>query len=191
MAYRVHDLTTPTVTGTPVTMHGVPVGGGIVIVSALPGSGGDLHGDLDHLASWQPAMVISVLSSTELAARGAWDLRQRVQDSGARWAHLAASAQQAAPRAMQDLWPQVSDQARRALLGGGRIVLQSPGGAGRCGMVLLRLMIEAGEAPDDAQARIAQICPQTIGTAEQIAWALQARRSAVPFVRHLPSPRYA
>ena len=38
-----------------VVMHALPVGGGIVVLSAVPGDQGGYAQDLDHLASWRPA----------------------------------------------------------------------------------------------------------------------------------------
>lgn len=169
--------------GEAVTMHALPVGGGIVVFSAMPGTAGDYPGDLEHLASWRPAMVLSIVSAQELASAAAQTLGQDVQDKGARWVQLPIRQDGTVGAGLQD-WAEISAQARRALLGGGRVMLHSLHGGPRCGMVLLRLMIEAGEAPDEALDRLEAICPVALGTPEQLAWALQADRGAVPFVRH-------
>ncbi len=169
---------------TAVVMHALPVGGGILALSPLPGAGGDYRGDLDHLASWRPAMVISIATQAELVDGGAQLLGQHIQDKGARWVHVAMPRGSGPTAVLETTWPDVSKQARRALLGGGRVLLHSPKGQGRCGMVALRLMIEAGEAPDEALDRLSAVCPETIGSEEQMAWAMRADRGAVTFVRH-------
>ncbi|MEQ5869829.1 protein phosphatase [Sagittula sp. NFXS13] len=170
--------------GEAVVMHALPVSGGIVVFSSLPGTGGDYHGDLDHLASWRPALVICIATPAELVAAGSHGLSQDVQDKGSRWVHLDVSNDDDPATTLRTTWPQVSAQARRALLGGGRVMLHAPDGSGLCSMVLLRLMIEAGDAPDEAQDRLRSFFPQTIADSRQLDWALQADRGAVPFVRH-------
>ncbi len=165
-------------------MHALRVGGGIVAMSPLPGAGGDFYGDLDHMANWRPALVISLVTHVELVEAGAQDLGQDIQDKGNRWVHLAVRPGAGANANMAEVWPQVSEQARRALMGGGRVLMHSLRGGGRCGMAVLRLMIEAGEAPDEALDRLTAVHPGAIGTSEQIAWALDAQRGAAQFVRH-------
>ena len=68
-------------------------------------------------------------------------------------------------------WGDVSEMARAALKGGGRVIVHCKGGCGRSGMAALRLMIEAGEAPDAALARLRAVRPCAVETAEQLAWA--------------------
>ncbi|EBA07477.1 protein-tyrosine phosphatase family protein [Sagittula stellata] len=167
-----------------VVMHAWPVGGGIVAISPLPGAGGDYRGDLDHLASWRPAMVLSLVTPGELVDAGAMNLGQNIQDKGTRWVHLAVGPGGLPSASQMEAWPTVSEQARRALLGGGRVLVNSRNGGGRCGMAVLRLMIEAGEAPDEAEERLKSVCPEAEGTAEQMDWARAAPRGAARFVRH-------
>ena len=56
-------------------------------------------------------------------------------------------------------------------------------GIGRSGMVALRLMIEAGEAPDDALARLRTVRPCAVETTAQMHWAMSAPRQAALFLR--------
>ena len=167
-----------------VVFHVLPVGGGTIVLSAIPGAGGDFAGDLEHLVSWRPAMVVSVLEPAELASAGAEGLGQKIQDKGARWFHFLVAAGAVPTPQVEDAWPDASVRARKALLGGGRVVVQSPGGAGRAGMVVLRLMIEAGEAADEALARLSTVHLPAIGTDEQVAWACKSPREPAVFVRH-------
>lgn len=171
-------------TVTAVVMHALPVGGGTVVLSALPGAGGDYRGDLDHLASLRPALVICITTEGELSARGAVALGADIQDKGARWVQLSVPSDGASLSDLNRQWQGVSQQARRALLGGGRVALLSPRGAGRCGMVLLRLMIEAGDAPDEALSHLRRSVPVALGSEAQMAWGMGARRAVVTFVRH-------
>ncbi|KUF09319.1 phosphatase domain-containing protein [Pseudoponticoccus marisrubri] len=167
-----------------VVFNALPVGGGILGLSALPGRGGDYRGDMEHLASWTPALVISLVTEVELLEAGAGDLGQRIQDKGTRWAHLPIRDAGAPDAAFQEAWPEVSTRARRALLGGGRVLIHCRGGCGRSGMVSLRLMIEAGEAPDEALERLRGVRACAIETDAQMRWAMAAERQPAVFVRH-------
>lgn len=171
----------------PVVLHVLPVGGGILALSPLPGAGGAYKGDLEHLSSWRPAMVISLASPAEMLEAGADTLGQDVQDKGTRWVHLPMRPGQVPDASFEDLWPTVSAQARKALLGGGRVMIHSRSGRGRSGMLALRLMIEAGEAGDEAEARLEAVQGGRFLKYDQQHWALQAQREPVPFVRHARS----
>lgn len=168
----------------PVVLHVLPVGGGMLALSPVPGAGGDYRGDLEHLASWRPAFVISVVTEAELAEAGALHLGQWVQDRGTRFLHLPVRAGAAPSAELGKKWAAARDQVRRALIGGGRVMINSRGGDGRAGMLALRLMIEAGEAPDEAEDRLRAVHDAAIGTREQMAWALAAERDPATFVRH-------
>lgn len=170
-----------------VVLHVLQVGGGILALSPLPGAGGDYKGDLEHLSSWRPALVISLVSHVEMLEAGAKELGQHIQDKGTRWAHLPVRPGSTPNANVEESWPAISTQARRALLGGGRVMIHSKAGQGRAGMMTLRLMIEAGEAPDEAQARLEALMGGLSLEKDQLAWALAAQREPVPFVRHAKS----
>ncbi|GGF48716.1 hypothetical protein SAMN05216376_10325 [Mameliella alba] len=174
-------------TAGPVVLHVLPVGGGILAFSQLPGTGGDYRGDLEHLSSWRPAMVISLVSHVEMLEAGAKTLGQDVQDKGTRWVHMPIKRGEAPNATVEEDWPKVSTQVRKALLGGGRVMLHSRDGKGRSGMMALRLMIEAGEAPDEAEARLQSVQRGAHLESWQRNWSLQAEREPVPFVRHARS----
>ncbi len=169
---------------TTIVIHALPVGGGILALSPLPGCGGDFSGDLEHISSWTPACVISLVTQVELVAVGAQDLGQHIQDKGTRWAHLPIEDYGVPGPEFEEQWPEISDRARRAMLGGGRVLVHCRGGCGRSGMVALRLMIEAGEAPDEALDRLRSVRPCAIETDAQMEWALKAERQPAVFVRH-------
>ncbi|MDU8912796.1 protein phosphatase [Aestuariicoccus sp. MJ-SS9] len=165
-------------------MHALPVGGGILALSPLPGVGGDYAGDLRQVAEWRPALVLSLVTEVELVAHGAHRLGADIQDSGTRWAHLPVEDFGVPDAAFAEAWPGWSEQARRALLGAGRVLVHCRGGCGRSGMVALRLMIEAGEAPDESLARLRGVRDCAIETDAQMQWAMAAERQPAVFMRH-------
>lgn len=165
-------------------IHALSVGGGILAISPLPGAGGSYAADLEHIHSWAPAVVITLVTDVELVAAGAQDLGQDILDKGTRWVHLPVRDFSAPDGAFDEAWSPVSRQARQALLGGGRVLVHCRGGCGRSGMVALRLMIEAGEAPDEALVRLRGVRACAIETDGQMRWAMAAERQPATFVRH-------
>ncbi|MDJ0821091.1 MAG: dual specificity protein phosphatase family protein [Paracoccaceae bacterium] len=168
----------------PIVIHALPVGGGILALSPLPGAGGDYAADMDHIASWAPAFVVSLVTDVELVAAGARNLGADIQDKGTRWLQLPIGDFGVPDAAFETAWKDVSARLRQALQGGGRVLVHCRGGCGRSGMVALRLMIEAGDAPDEALPRLRAVRPCAIETDAQMRWAMQAERQPAVFVRH-------
>ena len=166
-------------------IHALSVLEGILAISPLPGDGGDFAGDMAHVTEWRPAIVITLVNRAEMEAADASRLGVRVRDHGSRWLHLPIPDFGTPPEEMRRLWPEVSAQARQALSGGGRVLVHCRGGCGRSGMVALRLMIEAGEAPDEALARLRHLRPCAVETDAQMDWAMEAPRVAALFLRHV------
>ncbi|MDO6584043.1 protein-tyrosine phosphatase family protein [Salipiger sp. 1_MG-2023] len=165
-------------------LHALPVAGGILAISAIPGADGDLAGDLSHLADWRPSVVISLVTVAEFETLGAGRLASFVADHGARWEHLPVVDFGTPDAAFEWRWAVLSRAILKALAGGGRVLVHCRGGCGRSGMLALRLMIEAGEAPDDALARLRAVRPCAVETAAQLRWAVSVRRDAARFLRH-------
>jgi hypothetical protein len=157
-------------------IHALPVAGGILAIAPLPGGQGDFAGDLAHLREWRPAIVLSLTTRIEMVETGSEGLGQMMQESGARWVHLPIADFGVPEPAVAANWPAVSADIRRALSGGGRVLVHCKGGCGRSGMIALRLMIEAGEKPEPALERLRHLRPCAIETEAQMDWALQARR---------------
>ncbi|MCK0151890.1 protein phosphatase [Marivita sp. S6314] len=165
-------------------IYAVPVGQGILGISPIPGGTGDYAGDVRHLTEWKPAIVMSLVTEVELVAAGAAGLWRDLVDGGTRWEHLPITDFGVPDDAFVEAWPDVSAHARRALRGGGRILIHCRGGCGRSGMVALRLMIETGDAPDDALRRLRAVRSCAVETDAQLNWALEARREPAVFLRH-------
>ena len=155
-------------------LHAVSVGKGILAISPLPGRKGSYQEDLVHLKEWQPSILISMTTMAEMVAEGAQDLGTDMVDSGCRWVHLPIADFGAPTADIAAQWPEVSAAALAALRGGGRVLVHCRGGCGRSGMVALRLMIEAGEAPDVALTRLRKARDCAVETEAQLNWALLA-----------------
>lgn len=157
-------------------IHALSVADGILALCPLPGAGGNYRGDLDHIHDWQPGLVISMTTESEQVAVGAGTLGTDIQSMASRWIHLPVPDFSAPTSDVLVKWPSVSHMARKALVGGGRVLVHCRGGCGRSGMVVLRLMIEGGEKPAQALARLRAVRPCAVETSEQMQWAYGSRR---------------
>ncbi|PKQ12760.1 MAG: protein phosphatase [Alphaproteobacteria bacterium HGW-Alphaproteobacteria-1] len=154
-------------------IHALHVGGGTLALSPVPGASGDYAADMAHLADWRPALVLSMTTGAEMLAVGAGDLAADVQAVGTRWIGVPVADYDVPGPDQVEVWAQASATARAALTGGGRVLVHCRGGCGRSGMAVLRLMIEAGEVPEAALARLRVLRPCAVETGAQMAWALR------------------
>lgn len=152
-------------------IHALPVAGGILAISPLPGRGGAYEKDLEHLKDWKPALVLTMTTEAEMVAHGAADLGPDLQDAGTRWAHLPVVDLGVPGLELEELWHEAARSALAALQGGGRVLIHCKGGCGRSGMAALRLMITAGEEPGEALDRLRAVRPCAVETEAQMAWA--------------------
>lgn len=153
-------------------LYAIAVGDGALALCAMPGAGGDYAMDLDLIHDWRPGLVITLTTGAEMAEAGLANLGNDLQRLGCRWAHLPVPVAGVPDAEVIAAWPGVSRAARQALAGGGRVLVHGRNGCGRCGMVVLRLMVEAGEVPDRALARLRAVRPCAVETDAQRLWAL-------------------
>ena len=142
------------------------VAGGTLGLCPLPRT----DDDFAKLQIWRPDLVLTLVETDELALLAITNLPTEVQNSGTAWRHFPI-ADFDVPKG--DGWPALSQELRALLARGGRIVIHCRGGCGRTGMIALRLMLEAGEAPDAALQRLMAAHPCAIETDAQLAWAQQ------------------
>ncbi|WP_342078407.1 protein-tyrosine phosphatase family protein [Yoonia sp. SS1-5] len=152
------------------TIHSLGVGGGVLAISPIPGRSRHYQADWDRLLAWNPACVISLTTTAELQRKGAGSLGQDLANAGISWMHLPI-ADMGVPDRFD--WPDLRDRVCGLLQNKGRVLVHCYGGCGRSGMLALRLMIAAGEAPDMALERLRGARPCAIETDEQMAWARQ------------------
>ncbi|NIZ14160.1 protein-tyrosine phosphatase family protein [Phaeobacter sp. HF9A] len=159
------------------TLHALSLGDGILALSPAPGAGGDYAGDLRLIREWRPSIVITLTTRVEHVILGIESLGWDIQGLGSRWFHLPVEDYQTPTGDSQARWTEVSTLARQAMSGGGRVLVHCRGGCGRSGMAALRLLIESGERPEAALARLRAQRPCAVETEAQMAWALGARRN--------------
>ncbi|MEO1637835.1 MAG: protein phosphatase [Pseudomonadota bacterium] len=151
-------------------IYDLPAGGGTLALSPMPGRTRHYYTDWLHLLEWGPDLVLSMTTGAEMARKGAATLGTDLQNEGIDWLHLPV-ADFGTPVGWE--WEPVRDAALGVLSTGGRVLVHCFGGCGRSGMVALRLMTAAGEAPDAALSRLRAARPCAVETDAQLAWAQQ------------------
>lgn len=152
----------------------VPVLAGWLGISPLPGRYGDYHGDLGAVHAWAPDMVLSLAAQGEM--RGVADgFGADLAHNGIAWRHFPITDFGVPTEAEGALWPMLADEALGWLGRGGRVLVHCKGGCGRSGMIALRLLVETGEAPETALARLRAVRPCAVETDGQYNWAVEGR----------------
>ncbi len=151
-------------------IYSLTAGGGTLAIAPMPGRTGHYHTDWLRLLDWRPALVITMTERAELECKGASTLGRDLNNEGIDWLHFPVP--DFGTPAGQD-WPAVRDRALAVLAKGDRVLVHCYGGCGRSGMMVLRLMIAAGEEADEALARLRDIRPCAVETEAQMVWARQ------------------
>ena len=150
---------------------GLPVAGGTLGIAPLPGHGGVYADQLSALLRWAPGLVLSMTGAREMAAAGAAALGRDLARAGVAHRGFALPDMAVPGPAAQAAWPELAEMLLQRLAAGGRVLVHCKGGCGRSGMVAVRLMVLAGEAPEAALARLRRIRPCAVETAAQRLWA--------------------
>lgn len=171
----------------PIRIAEIPVGtvGGMIGITFAPGkkqataySGPhhrDLAIDLDVIAAWNGAAVVTLVESSELEALQIANLGEEVRRRFMEWYHLPITDVSVPDPGFEALWPDRSVQLRGLLERGGRILVHCKGGLGRAGMISARLLVELGAAPGDAIAAVRAVRPGAIETKSQERWVEQGQ----------------
>lgn len=152
-------------------IYEIPVAGGTLALSPMPGRTRHYAADWQHLQVWRPTMVISMTLMDELARKGAGTLGTDLARAGIAWRHLPVPDFGTPDAGADGLWDVVEKDALDALNAGGKVLVHCFGGCGRSGMAALRLMIAAGEDPDTALTRLRAARHCAVETDAQMAWA--------------------
>jgi hypothetical protein len=153
------------------TIASLPVGGGLLALCPMPGRGGAYDADLRAVLAFGPALVLSMTPGAEMAGRGAAGLGADLTDHGIGWRHFPVADFGVPGAGDAEPWARIQAEALAVLQGGGRVLVHCMGGCGRSGMAVLRLMVTAGEAPDQALARLRAVRPCAVETEAQLVWA--------------------
>ena len=144
---------------------------GALALSPLPGRSGAYAAVLARVVNWAPNLVLSMTETAEMHRVGAGQLGADLGAHGIGWVHLPIRDFGAPTGVTLTAWPEASRRARSVLDQGGRVLVNCFGGCGRSGMAVVRVLVEAGEAPAAAVDRLRAVRPCAIETEAQLHWA--------------------
>lgn len=160
---------------------------------ALTGSWArDVDIDVATIAAWGANLVITLVTQAELDELGVAALGDVVRRHGMTWIHLPIEDYATPDEAFEASWPPASVAIHRALSGGSRVLVHCKGGLGRAGTVAAMVMVECGDGPAVAMARVREVRPGAIETDDQEAYVVyhaaigQHRRDAVQLIDDTP-----
>lgn len=142
----------------------------------------DLGVDLDAIAAWGAAAIVTLIEDHELTALRVAEIGQMTRQRHMEWVHLPIRDVSVPNASFESAWRDAGETLRARLRAGFNVLVHCKGGLGRAGTVGARLLIELGMAPADAIAAVRAVRPGAIETAAQEAYvkALQAAPEAVP-----------
>lgn len=155
----------------PLVIAELPASSGLIALCPMPGRGGQYDADLSQILRWSPDMVVTMTPFAEMRAKGAWELPDDLSLHHIKWAHFPVTDYGIPDSDADTSWASISGQAKSILNKGGRVLTHCLGGCGRSGMAVLRIMVELGENPEQALARLREVRPCAVETNEQFAWA--------------------
>lgn len=127
----------------------------------------DLELDLDVIAAWDAAVVVTLVEPWELEELQVAELGQRVVDKHMEWFHLPIVDVSVPDEAFEEDWLSAGEAIRAILRSGFNVLVHCRGGIGRAGTIAARLMVELGMRTQDAIKHVRSVRPGAIETREQ------------------------
>ena len=181
-----------TSTNNPLLIAEVPMrtGGGMIGITFAPGkkqpgsiSGHhdrDLGADLDRIAAWNAAAVVTLMEQHELETVAIADIGGEVRHRHMEWHHWPIVDVDVPDAYFEAAWPARSAKLRMVLACGGRVLIHCRGGIGRSGMLAARLLVESGVSAADAIAKVRAVRRHAVETPAQERWVAAGRSTPLP-----------
>lgn len=154
--------------------------GGKIGVTFCPGKKGpstfggfhdrDLDEDLDVIAGWNAAAVVTLIEDQEFVLLNVERLGQGVCSRFMEWHHLPIRDVHAPDQAFDSNWPPHSERLRGLLMRGCNVLVHCRGGLGRAGTIAARLLVEMGAEPSVAIDSVRAVRKGSIETYDQQKW---------------------
>jgi ADP-ribosyl-[dinitrogen reductase] hydrolase len=151
-------------------------GGGHLGLTHCPGRCGGAYGqrhlddDLAAIEAWGADLLISLVEAREFARLGVPTFVDSVQRRSFRWHHVPIPDFGVPSPATLTAWDSIRGDVRALIDQRGRIGLHCAAGLGRTGTIAAKILSECGLSADDAIARVRDLRPGTIETAQQLAF---------------------
>ena len=117
----------------------------------------DLDADLDVIARWNAAIVLTLITKEEMKTLQVTNLKAGVIARRMAWRHLPIIDGATPDEDFEWLWGEHSETVRSRLRAGANVLVHCKGGQGRAGTVAARLLIELGWEPDAAIAAVRRV----------------------------------
>jgi ADP-ribosyl-[dinitrogen reductase] hydrolase len=144
-----------------------------------------LAADLDLIAAWNAAAVVTLVESHELESLQISAIGSEVRRRHMEWHHLPIEDVSVPDSTFEATWDRDSSRLRSLLEGGCNVLIHCKGGLGRAGMVAARLLVELGTAPAKAIELVrAARSKDAIETPQQEGWVC----AGISQVQMQPSP---
>ncbi|GGE21438.1 hypothetical protein GCM10011529_30080 [Polymorphobacter glacialis] len=142
----------------------------------------DLGIDLDAVADWGAAAVVSLIEDHELKALHVAELGKMTRQRHMTWFHMPIRDVSVPDAQFELAWRDAAEGLRARLRDGFNVLVHCKGGLGRAGTVGARLLIELGMSPASAISAVRAARPGAIETNAQETYvrALQAAPEAFP-----------
>ncbi|WP_299425512.1 protein-tyrosine phosphatase family protein [uncultured Shimia sp.] len=147
------------------------LGEGALGISPIPGGDGDVAEAVETISAWRASLVLTLTEAHELDAAGAQGLGTLLAEHQIAWWHRPIVDFQNPSEQEGVRWAALCEDVAGQVAAGARVLIHCKGGCGRSGMVLLRVLLDGGETPSDALARLREVRPCAVETDAQMAWA--------------------
>ena len=127
----------------------------------------DLDLDLDVLADWNAAVVVTLVEPDEIDRLEVPGLGEAVRNRHMEWLHLPIRDRGVPDVAFEAAWVEAGEQLRDRLRLGFNVLVHCMGGLGRAGTIAARLLVELGWTPSDAIREVRKVRPGAIETDDQ------------------------
>ncbi|UVK43640.1 ADP-ribosylglycohydrolase family protein [Mesorhizobium sp. AR07] len=148
----------------PLRVDEVSAARGLIGITFAPGKRGpsayggvherDLGADLDEVAQWGAAAVVTLIEEHEFHELQIEQLGEEVRRRHMEWHHLPIVDVSVPDAFFEKKWPGNSAKLRGLLKRGNRVLIHCRGGIGRAGMISARLLVELGADSLDALATV-------------------------------------
>jgi protein-tyrosine phosphatase len=123
--------------------------------------------DLASIEAWGASTLLSLVQAQEFARLGVPGFADAVRHSRLQWLHVPIADMHVPDAAALAAWHAQRGALQDALHRGDKVLVHCAAGLGRTGMLVARLLVDAGLEPGEAIARVRLARPGTIETRSQ------------------------